>query len=38
MIEDYLIDQKGKTKKNLCSSIFWFETFYNNAIEILSLL
>ena len=37
MIEDYLIDQKGKTKKNLRSGIFWFETFYNNSIEIFSL-
>ena len=34
VIEDYLIDQKDKTK-NLLSIILWFETFYSKTIEIV---
>ena len=38
LIEDYLIDQKGKHTKTYLPAFFWIEIFCNNAIEIFGLL
>ena len=33
LVQEYLIDQKGKTEKTYAPFIFCLETFYNNTIE-----